>query len=321
MTRAPGKQALARTHPEQRPGCQGHGQSAWRLTLVPVQGTAGWGYLAGSQGPLRELWPCSGTLSSVAVHPSGRTGCPCKTPPACAGRTLDGKARPLGPCWLLSCQSPGATLTIRHPVPALGAPGPHSPPQGQDVDPLLHLQQPLGVPGQGHGVAVGGRAGEGQGGQGASPPSRPSLTAPRTSGSSGSSGWAEPSAGVCSLGRGCHVPCGESGGRGLRACRPGPSRVLQGGSARRYPHEGSSDLPGRSRCKGTDSRPTVDQTLSLGLCSSQHSGCHLAAGPMSASEKLPRSPEGGGGGALPSGRGRGRVLRVVVLVCFFSKHF
>lgn len=57
--------------------------------------------------------------------------------------------------------------------------GPHSPPQGQDVDPLLHLQQPLRVSGQCHSMAVGSQeaGGSGQPGLGPSPPPRPSLTA------------------------------------------------------------------------------------------------------------------------------------------------
>lgn len=87
----------------------------------------------------------------------------------------------------------------------------------------------------------------------------PSISVPLTSGSSGSSGWAEPSAGVCTLGRGCPVPCGGRAGAGcLRACRPGPSRKQRGRSTRIYLHEGSSDLPGINHCKGTDPRPSVD---------------------------------------------------------------
>lgn len=57
------------------------------------------------------------------------------------------------------------------------------------------------------------RGEEGQGGLGPCLPSQPlhinaAPCPPLTSGSSGSSGWAEPSAGACTLGRGHHIPCG-----------------------------------------------------------------------------------------------------------------
>jgi hypothetical protein len=56
------------------------------------------------------------------------------------------------------CQPPRAMLTMfQHPLPHQGAGAlrPCSPPQGQDVDPLLDLQQPLRVSGQCHGIAGG----------------------------------------------------------------------------------------------------------------------------------------------------------------------
>lgn len=134
-------------------------------------------------GSLELLWRAlalSHTLASLVVHISERTGGPCRVPPAHVERTLDGKASPLCPCWLLLfCHSPRATLTMwQQPCPTLGALGPHSPPQGQDIDPLLHLQQPLRVSGQCHSMAVGSQEQRGQGSLGAlpsstAPPSRP----------------------------------------------------------------------------------------------------------------------------------------------------
>lgn len=57
----------------------------------------------------------------------------------------------------------------------------------------------------------------------------PSITVPLTSGSSGSSGWAEPSAGVCTLGRGCPVPCGGRVGAGcLRGLQTWPLQKTAG---------------------------------------------------------------------------------------------
>ena len=86
------------------------------------------------------------------------------------------------------------------------------------------------------------------------PSTTPLHHCPLTSGSSGSSGWAEPSAGVCTPGRGCRVPCGGrvaagslrgSGGSGEACLGPcDPAGKSRAGSPRICLHKGPSDLLG-----------------------------------------------------------------------------
>lgn len=148
-----------------------------------------------------EVWPCSYTFTSLVVHILEQGG-PCRVLPAQPESYLVF-------CFPLSI--PKGHAMWQQPHPHL-----HSEhwdlthlPRGRTFTRFRTSSSLSESLVSATAWLWGARGQEGQGSLGGLPPHSPSITVPLTSGSSGSSGWAEPSVGGYTLGRGRHVPCGE----------------------------------------------------------------------------------------------------------------